>query len=338
VNHFDMIQQLCLLQHLVPSVTPADGLQAYVQCITCGHGTLSTSLLCHAESRQPSLMLHYSGYGFASNGIPQALIRTLAQWRKGSADRRLLVVFHELFARQPPWRKGFWLAPLQRRLLRRLIALCDGGISTLELHSNWLRRNGLEPFATLPVPSNVGESSDPHPLVARLPSLVIFGGRSQRQMAYAALSRQPELLQRLAINCIEDVGPPLALPETLAHLPIRRHGLLPQADVAALLSRSQLAAVSYPLLFLAKSGIFAALCAHGTLPLVLNARQPASARADGLQAGVSFATPDWLRQQPTPAVALAAGQTIASAAWRWYQPHRLAEQRRLFATWVASIT
>jgi hypothetical protein len=323
--------------HLVPSRDSADGLCAYASCLGLDAHLVTASRSLPIDAPCATLLVHFSGYGYAGNGLPRWLIDALLQWRHAGPDRRLLVVFHELFARQPPWRKGFWLAPLQRRLLRRLIALCDGGISTLELHSNWLRRNGLEPFATLPVPSNVGESSDPLPLAARLPSLVIFGGRSQRQMAYAALSRQPELLQRLAINCIEDVGPPLALPETLALLPIRRHGLLPRADVAALLSRSQLAAVSYPLLFLAKSGIFAALCAHGTLPLVLNARQPASARADGLQAGVSFATPDWLRQQPSPAVALAAGQAIASTAWRWYQPHRLAEQRHLFATWVASI-
>lgn len=221
-------------------------------------------------------------------------------------------------------------------MLRRLISCCDGGLSTLELHSRWLRRNGLEPFATLPVPSNVSESSAPLPLSQRLPELVVFGGRSQRQAVYAALQRHPSLLARLAITAIHDVGPPLETPPSQAGLPLHRHGLLHEQEVAALLSQSQLAAVSYPLPFLAKSGIFAAICAHGALPLVLNAGRNRAAQADGLQAGRNFITPAWLQSQADPSAALSASQAIATAAWQWYQPHRRSAQRRLFQAWLTA--
>jgi hypothetical protein len=325
------------MHHLVPQLEPSDGLHGYALRLADDPSLLlSPSCGLHARPELRDLVVHFSGYGYAANGIPRSLVTELCRWRQDSPDRRLLVVFHELFARQPPWRKGFWWAPLQRRLLRRLIRCCDGGISTLDLHSRWLRRHGLVPFATLPVPSNVGESSAPLPLHQREPQLVVFGGRSQRQAAYAALQRHPGLLTHLAITAIHDVGPPLELAASQAGLPVHSHGLLPEAEVAALLSQSQLAAVSYPLPFLAKSGIFAAICAHGALPLVLNAGRTAAAQADGLRAGHTFITPAWLLAQTDPRAALNVAEAIASAAWQWYQPHRLSEQRRLFQAWIAA--
>lgn len=324
------------LCHLLPSPDPTSGLYAYACSLTGSLIIPEPHLQLPASCR--TLVLHFSGYGFAANGAPAALVRQCATWRAADPQRRLLVVFHELFARQPPWRKGFWWAPLQRRLLRRLIACCDGGLSTLDLHTTWLRRQGLEPFATLPVPSNVGESSTSLPLPQRKGQLVVFGGRSQRLAAYRALALEPHLLERLAITAIHDVGPTLEQVPCHPLLPIHCHGLLQEAEVGSLLSQSLLAAVSYPLPFLAKSGIFAALCAHGTLPLVLNAGRSGAAQADGLRPSHTFITPTWLRAQLCPAAALAVATPIAAAAWRWYQPHRLSEQRRLFQAWLATLT
>lgn len=325
--------------HIVPSLSANDGIFCYAQAL----GDHAHYIACPNEFETcltfaKTTLLHYSGYGYNSNGVPWQLFESLSRWRKAYSERRLLIVFHELFARQPPWRKGFWWAPLQRRLLRRLTEVCDGGLSTLDLHTSWLRRQGLNPFATMPVPSNVGESSSLFPLPQRCHHLVVFGGRSQRQAAYAALRLQPSLLDKLAITTIHDVGPPLDRLPHHPQLPIKCHGLLNEAEVAELLCQSLLAAVSYPLPFLAKSGIFAALCAHGTLPLVLNAGRCGAAQADGLRAGHTFITPAWLRAQPGPAAALAAATPIAASAWHWYQPHRLSEQRGIVESWLATLT
>lgn len=325
------------LHHLVPSLNATDGLNAYASRLAASHSQLSPNPTAAIPTECRTLVLHYSGYGYATNGAPTALVRQCADWRTADSQRRLLVVFHELFARQPPWRKGYWWAPLQRQLLRRLIACCDGGLSTLELHTHWLRRHGLEPYTTLPVPSNVGETIAPLPLPQRGPQLVVFGGRSQRLAAYRALNREPQLLEGLAITTIHDVGPPLERRPRHSKLPIQCHGLLSEDQVAQLLRASQLGAVSYPLPFLAKSGIFAALCAHGTLPLVLNAGRTGAIQADGLRAGHTFITPAWLRAQSGPAAALTAATPIAAAAWRWYQPHQLSEQRRIVQAWLATL-
>lgn len=328
--------------HLVPDAKKPNGLYDYVKSIEpasiiCTDPAQACQLLDNAH--EPSLrilILHFSGYGYATNGAPLKLVRLLEQWRRASAHNRLLVVFHELFVNLPPWRKGFWWAPLQRHVLQRLINCCDGGLSTLERHSRWLRSHGLEPFATLAVPSNVGETSEPLPLHQRSRQLLVFGGRSQRQAAHFALQRHTELLARLGIRAIHDLGPPLDLPPSLAGLPLYSHGLLPVAQVAELLKQTQLAAVSYPLPFLAKSGIFAAICAHGALPLVLNAGRTEKAQADGLRAGLTYITPAWVQAQPDASAAVSADQRIATAAWQWYQLHRLSEQRRQFQAWISA--
>ena len=319
--------------HLVPVDHCADGIYAYARR-TCDSAdqVLTPGVFEASGANCMVLVFHFSGYGYDINGLPSGLIDSLCAWRCRDPQRRLLVVFHELFARQPPWRKGFWLAPLQRRLLRRLIGCCDSGLSTLELHSRWLHRNGLKPFATHPVPSNVGETSEPLPLHLRSRQLVVFGGRSQRQAAYSALERHTGLLNRIGVTAIHDVGSPLSHTINLPGLSVVCHGLLPEVEVASLLSCSQLAAVSYPLSFLAKSGIFAAICAHGCLPLVINAGLISAAEADGLSAGHQFVTPSWLQTHPD----LRAAQPIATAAWQWYQPHQINEQHRLFQAWLTA--
>ena len=325
--------------HLVPRVEGSNGLADYSYRLSPSSTILEASRtgdLPAWETLGPTLILHYSGYGYAVNGAPAALVGQCESWRAADSRRRLLVVFHELFARQPPWRKGFWWAPWQRHLLRRLITICDGGLSTLELHTSWLRRQGLEPYATLPVPSNVGETLSPLPLAQRRRHLVVFGGRSQRQAAYAGLLREPQLLERLAITAIHDVGPPLEQHPRHHQLPVQCHGVLGPVQVAELLGQSLLGAVSYPLPFLAKSGIFAAFCAHGILPLVFHAGRTHGVQADGLRDGHHFITPAWLRAQAGPATAIAADTPIAAAAWRWYQPHRLIEQRRVLDAWITA--
>ncbi len=64
------------------------------------------------------------------------------------------------------------------------------------------------------------------------------------------------------------MGPPLeGTEETVGGIPVRRHGVLPAAEVSRLLLGSLAGFVAYPAYFLPKSTIFAAYCAHGVLPV-----------------------------------------------------------------------
>ncbi len=319
------------VHQLVPDLGEGGGLSDLAGLLLPDAPCLDVEAFQRCPPEAGALLVHYSGYGFAANGAPAQLVEALLAWRQRRPGRRLLLHVHELYARQPPWRKGFWWAGHQRRVLRRLARGADGLITNLERHDRWLRRQGLRPAAVLPVPSNVGEPQAPPPLEQRQPRLVVFGGRAQRQAAYRALASLGPVLRSLGLREIDDIGPPLPQPAE-APLPVRSHGRLPAAEVDEKLSQARAAAVSYPLDFVAKSGIFAAISAHGCLPLLLaGGRRPGP--CDGLLAGRELLLLERSRSAPLDPEAQ---QAIASAAWRWYRSHRLSSQRRQVQAWLAA--
>jgi hypothetical protein len=100
-----------------------------------------------------------------------------------------------------------------------------------------------------------------------------------------------------------------------------RRGVLPAAEVGALLLSARAGYLAYPAYFLPKSTIFAAYAAHGVLPV---RSWPRHERLPGeLRPGVHF----WEQR------ALSCGEpsAIAAAARAWYVPHRLEAQVRAFA-------
>ncbi|HSG40281.1 MAG TPA: glycosyltransferase family 1 protein, partial [Thermoanaerobaculia bacterium] len=66
------------------------------------------------EARPSAVLLHYVNYGYQQRGCPVWLLHTLRRWRRGGTGRRLVTVFHEVYATGPPWRSSFWTMPLQR--------------------------------------------------------------------------------------------------------------------------------------------------------------------------------------------------------------------------------
>src|SRR5882724_4983623 len=54
--------------------------------------------LAEEPGMQTPVLLHYVGYGYQKRGCPIWLVRGLAQWRSGAAERRLFTMFHELYA------------------------------------------------------------------------------------------------------------------------------------------------------------------------------------------------------------------------------------------------
>ena len=139
--------------------------------------------------RPDAVLLHYSGYGFAQRGAPVWLLRGLRRWKARSPGRRLVVMFHELWAYGPPWRSSFWTYPVQRALVTALLRLADNYLTSTDLYARRLRR--LEPhrspLAILPVPSNIGEPNELPPFEAREPVAVVFGRAGVRARVYRDL-------------------------------------------------------------------------------------------------------------------------------------------------------
>ncbi|MBL8907748.1 MAG: glycosyltransferase [Rhizobiales bacterium] len=280
-------------------------------------GALAAALAACGTDR---VLLHFSGYGYAHWGLCWWLAEGLRRWRHGGRDRRLVTVFHELYATGPVWRASFWTSPPQRLIARHLATLSDGIVATTEWSAEKIRRWKVSRTpVVIPVFSNVGEPDAPLPLGRRHRQAVVFGQRPQRTRAYQRLARMKsglwEQLKCLGVDRIVDIGPPLACSEQVSSLPVTVLGQLPPCEISAVLSDARLGFLHYPPLLLTKSGIFASYLSHGLLAVNLSSEGVSSGGlVDGEQyVGCGSDAPDSYRE----------AESIAVRGYQWYSGHTL---------------
>jgi hypothetical protein len=247
------------------------------------------------------------------------LVEGVRRWKAGGHGRRLITVFHELYATGLPWQRSFWTTVPQRRIARSLAALSDAALTTSPIGAAKLARWRADLRVIVsPVFSNVGESSVPSPLGSRGPFAVVFGKEASRRRLYAGLRDAGpavgEGLRRLGVARLWDIGPPTATPAAVAGLPVESIGALDAPAVSLRLAEARVGLADYPFHVLTKSGIMAAYFAHGLLAVNTSAvgRLP-----DGIDEGRQFVHPSRLCD---PAFD---GQAVANEGFRWYRPHGL---------------
>jgi hypothetical protein len=284
------------------------------------HGRLleATPALPPSSLAGADVILHYSGYGYAKRGAPLWLLRRLREARP--RVRAFGVFFHELYADGPPWSSAFWLSPLQRYITAELATLADFWLTNREGSARWLNAHAPPRLhRVLPVFSNLGEGGVHDG--DRRAAVVVLGGAALRAGTYQAAGDALFDWVRQAGFELHDVGPPLADPALAAKLAERGavvHGRVEADEAARLLSASTYGVLAYPVAYAAKSGVFAAYCAHAVCPVLLSRR---SGVHDGLTprhylSSLDAMTPD-----------LPAAWRIGQAANAWYAPH--AVQRHL---------
>ena len=271
-------------------------------------------------------LLHYVGYGYAHRGCPFWLVDAAERWRGARPGRRLIVLFHELYATGPVWSSVFWTSPFQRWLAARLGRAADFRRMTTGEAARQLRpmlRRGHDALETIPVFSTLGEPAAPPPLSARRRRMVVFGSRSWRVDVYTRRAADfAAACHALGIEHVVDVGSPTGLALAgggFAPVPVEEAGPLPSAEAGTLFADSLAGYFSYPVPYLGKSTIFAAYCAHGMVPVTHPANRAPS--PDGLQPGEHY-----LAGTGDGAGTLAAEQlaNVAQGAFAWYSAHRLA--------------
>ncbi|MBC7489956.1 MAG: hypothetical protein H7240_08345 [Glaciimonas sp.] len=278
------------------------------------HADLENDLVRSSLSSE-CLYLQYSGYGYAKRGAPLWLLNKLQIDRP--SIKTLGVFFHELYAFGPPWGSAFWLSPAQRHIARRVVEISDFWITSREGSAQWLRRfSGKKPHAVLPVFSNVGEmqaySSE------RAPKIVVFGSAGLRMATYRAVGEALFSWARDRGLELHDIGPAIDQPSISAILKragVIEHGRLESAEVSKILADAAFGILSYPVDYVAKSGVFAAYCAHGVCPILVSKHY---APSDRLMMGTHY-----LAGLPLGAIQHSMVRNIGSAAWNWYQPHRI---------------
>ena len=288
----------------------------------------------------PAVLLHYDGGGYQKNGLPNWLplgIKSwLADWDCGSAPcpKQLFTVFHELWgAPAKPWRPGFCLHILQRRLVGKLHRQSRVSITATRLGQSQL--DAIEPGKTLflPVPSSLPVLNRNRPGAARnLPLSVAIiarpGSQSATIRAHANLLRTFDKTNRLAEVMLLG-GPGQAagslyeqvalLQQSVSPWRIRVYENMKPGDVSLLLNRADLFLSPLGGADACKSGPLMSALAAGCATVLSDGRNAAP-----LQEGVHFVASD-----DTPSgverfgrMAAAGGlQGIASAGRTWYQQY-----------------
>ncbi len=285
-----------------------------------------------------TLLLHYGGYAYAQRGCPGWLVDSLTTWRMEGEERRLVTIFHELYASGPPWTSSFWLSRRQRSLTEQLARLSDRSVTSRAFYSDILAKMGGR-AESLPVFSSIGEPQENRkPLSARRRRLVVFGTPGRRVQVYRRSADDlNRVCRQLAIDEVWDIGREMDLdPTRLIEVPVVLRGEMPGAEVQKILLDSVAGVIDYPADMLGKSTIFAAYCAHRMIPLVAGYGEDGGS-ADGLVSGVHYhmlASGNATKRTDSngiPGLNLSSGQRLADNAYDWYQDHTLAAHARMLA-------
>ena len=304
------------LLHIAPQLPPAiDGVGDYCwnlwrhwpESETCWqflalHGVSATRELWHetkiggfnadADSLYRALettgaqtvVLHYVGYGFQPKGIPVWLPGALRRWREGQASRRLVTMFHEMYAHSSPLRSPFWVAPFARKIIRELVQLSDAWITSCDRYFDQLVNEFgacVELGRIIPIGSNISvgsERSKTQGTDGKL-KLVSFGLARTRLWA---LERHWKLLRHLnergVLDCITLLGKHGEAEDARAEdsfiqrigpgVNWRRRFDLSSEEISLELLQHDFGVVANEPDILTKSGVFAALASHGVVPIV----------------------------------------------------------------------
>ena len=94
-------------------------------------GKKNKNLLLLLENNiSQNVILHFSGYGYASRGLCFNLIKSLEIWKLNKRNRKLITIFHEIYATGPFYRMSFWTSFLQKYLAKKLFKLTDICLAT----------------------------------------------------------------------------------------------------------------------------------------------------------------------------------------------------------------
>jgi hypothetical protein len=252
------------------------------------------------------VILHYVNYGYQARGVP-FLLRAFVKQLRPQLRGRWVTTFHELYASGPPWKSAFWLRPFQVRIAHDMIdASTTCVVSNAPIEEAIHAHDSKKRVQIVPVMSNFGEPelTDFHPaspkrwavcggtaLIARSLRLLeqvcaqvpqafapehvdVVGGREESSIS-AALDRFKQSRPDLSFHHYPEVSVDLASD-------VLRQAAFGFIDYFG-------AGKLWPGMLL-KSTAFAALCAHGIIPVLSHREPPIEVNGDALP-GPYYVTP-----------------------------------------------
>jgi hypothetical protein len=281
-----------------------------------------------------SLLVHYSGYGYAVGGAPVWLVEALERRPQQFSLIPIISMFHELYATGWPWQRAFWYSTRQRKVAVRLARISDFLVTNRQQSMRWLERvtgSSQGSSRSLPMPSNIGEPSENQPWSARSSQAVTFGGarfkRPFLEGSGAVLTAQ--LCRKLEIRRLVNIGARATVDDATfraSGIKIVQAGFLPAHDASECFAAARIAFADYFSGYYAKSSVLAAAAAHGT-PLIFPHDGVAT---DGLRFGEQL----WDLKSALSSSCNDTSTRLASMSRSlraWYDGHSSEQHARLFA-------
>jgi hypothetical protein len=276
------------------------------------------------------VILHYVNYGYQSRGVPFSL-RRFCQGLRRELSGHWATMFHELYASGPPWKSAFWLRPFQVGIARSLIDISDACIvSNLPIEREIYAYAPEKRIRLLPVMSNFGEpefaaldATSPRrwaicggtALVER--SLVLFENLSGRIPDFFT----PKHLDVVGGRVNASITAALERLKQRAGLSVHHYPEVSVDLASELLRRSSFGWIDYfgsgrmwPGMLL-KSTAFAALCAHGVVPVLSHGEEPIAVDGDPAP-GPYFITTESAQLPSLDDLA-----AVRRRYYEWYQAH-----------------
>ena len=215
------------------------------------------------------IVLEFTPLSYSRYGLNCVLLTKVLLWRlKGC---RVITYFHEL-----PFPNGMGLKKQLAVSLQQVYCLFLAAVSAHSLVNQqqgrrWLQLLcGSHRLSFLPTCSNVGESDSVATPANRPLQVVVFGSPGKRRHAHALVASLGGYRRLFGANVnVIDIGEPLDLPWELVS-EVNVLGSLPSTEIQVHLLASRFGFFYAEPNQFSKSGVYAAYCAHGVIPIMAN--------------------------------------------------------------------
>jgi len=257
-------------------LAPHPGMQA-VAVQSRSAASLVSALQSGYTKRPSHILLHFSPYGYQHRGVPAWLVEGLKDYLAQN-NVKFIICFHELdVTGLPPWRSGFWAAPIQRLLLKRLLKLAHYSYTNTENHRYRLESLDEGRVAIIPNFTTIPRLANGPAEESRRRDIIVFGRTGHRRHIYhLGMAALEELCTSLQIDRVLDIGEPIEGFTTtrLGPATVVQCGALPSAQISRLMSESTGLFIVYTAPMLLKSSVYAAACAHGLVTFLHDDSRP----------------------------------------------------------------
>ena len=296
----------------------------------------SKALCSLISERTKAVIVHFSSYPYFNTSLKGILGFEAPFWFVGALQSlqrtrnlKLIVMFHEL--PKLHWKQFYffdYLNPIHSFVSRGLAQIADTVLTNSSKYQKILSKWVKHPVDYLPIFSNMGELDAVLPLLKRKRRMIIFGGSARQRVYQKAFKELVTTCFALRVEEICDIGPPLNLHviSDFGEIPLIEMGFQSKEVITQLLRNSIAGCLDYTPFpgDLGKSGVFAAYCSHGMLP-ICTLYNPSE--ADGLHLNQHYLVLD----KGSDHYNFKKLQNIADTAYQWYQSHTLSKVSNIFA-------